>query len=516
MYEQAEEPAEGPYSSIPRNDTGPKQTQEARLQAIASRLHVFKDQDGEAYVDLDGAAHPAGSMQVRNWLTWQYFNTCGTAPASRAIDGVIGVLRARASIVGQTEAVFLRVAWYGGRTLYLDLANEQNEVVKVTEFGWSITTDPPVRFRRSRGMLPLPQPQSGGSLDELRTLLNMDDGKNWDLIVAWLLGALQPTGTYPILALYGEKGTAKSTTTRYLRSVIDPSTALASGPPRDPVSFSVRTLHNHVVALDNLSGMPYWLSDALCRLASGASDSKKMNYTDGDEFIISAKRPTIINGIVEVAEAGDLLDRTIAVTLPPIPEGKRVTEDQLQRRFDQAHPRILGALLDVVVGALGRLSTVNLKAAPRLADFAVWVTAAEEPLGWEDGHFMAIYQGVREGAVSQELEAPTLAQAIIKIVEMDKSITSTATELLDRLNRTVDLDVRRFTRSWPKQPNRLSGELRRLAPALHQQGIEVEFKGGSGGNSRSITIRRAGPATQDADKAEDFGEEDEEEVEGEF
>ena len=38
---------------------------------------------------------------------------------------------------------------------------------------------PPVRFRRARGMLPLPAPVPGGRLDALRELINVRDDDGW-------------------------------------------------------------------------------------------------------------------------------------------------------------------------------------------------------------------------------------------------------------------------------------------------------------------------------------------------
>ena len=65
-------------------------------------------------------------------------------------------------------------------------------------------------------MLPLPEPISGGSIELLRPLLNVTE-ESWPLVVGWLVGALSPTGPYPILLLNAEQGAAKSTTARLLQ-----------------------------------------------------------------------------------------------------------------------------------------------------------------------------------------------------------------------------------------------------------------------------------------------------------
>ena len=88
-----------------------------------------------------------------------------------------------------------------------------------------------------------------------------------------------------------------------------------------------------VVALDNLSKMPAWLSDALCRLATGGGLSSRALYTDAEETIFAAQRPVMINGIEELAIRGDLVDRAIVISAPPIAEQDRKPQMDFYREF---------------------------------------------------------------------------------------------------------------------------------------------------------------------------------------
>src|SRR5206468_11391963 len=99
-------------------------------------------------------------------------------------------------------------------------------------------------------------------------------------------------------------------------------------------------------AFDNLSQLPTWLSDALCRLASGGSFAVRQLYTDEDEVLFRASRPLLVNGIEDVISRADLADRAIFLMLAPIGEQQRRAETELWREFEVARPRILGALLD--------------------------------------------------------------------------------------------------------------------------------------------------------------------------
>src|SRR5438094_10209610 len=94
--------------------------------------------------------------------------------------------------------------------------------------------------------------------------------------------------------------------------------------------------------------MPVWLSDALCRLASGGSFAD----TDDEEVLFEAARPVLLNGIEDVISRPDLGDRAMCLTLRPIADEQRRPEKDLWREFEIARPRILGALLDAAVQGL--------------------------------------------------------------------------------------------------------------------------------------------------------------------
>ena len=137
--------------------------------------------------------------------------------------------------------------------------------------------------------------------------------------------------------------------------------------------------------------------------------------------------------------------------------------------------------------ALANLDSVRLARAPRMADFAIWATAAEPALGLQRGTFILAYDGNRADAHALSLEASPLTDPVRVVAEA--GFAGTATELLDRLVGLVAEDVTR-RKMWPKTPHGLSGALRRLAPNLRASGVDVEFD--RTGSSRLIRIRAAG------------------------
>src|SRR5258705_2889402 len=224
-------------------------------------------------------------------------------------------------------------------------------------------------------MLPLPLPERGGSIEVLRSFLNLSNQNDFVLVVAWLLAALRSSGSYPLLAISGEQGSAKTVLSKMLKALVDPNAAPVRALPREQRELMIAANNGYLLAFDNLSNLPAWLSDALCRLASAGSFAVRQLYTDDDEVLFQAARPLLVNGIEDVITRPDLADRAIFLTLPPVADARRQSERELCRQFDLARPPILGALLDFAVHGLRALPRISLDRLPRMADFLLWAAA---------------------------------------------------------------------------------------------------------------------------------------------
>ena len=193
---------------------------------------------------------------------------------------------------------------------------------------------------------------------------------------------------------------------------------------------------------------------------------------------------------------GDLLDRGLILNLPRIDSYQ--DEDTFWRRFAEAHPRILGALLDAISAAVANHPTTRTPNV-RMADFARWVTAAEPALGLERDAFLTAYRANRSGAVQSTLESSLLSQPVIALAT--NGFDGTATDLLARLNALAS-DETRKQKEWPKQPHTLSGRLRRLAPAMRKVGVEIEFERASARDrTRTIRVRQLVEVAERASRA---------------
>jgi hypothetical protein len=473
--------------------TGPRaaRKQADTLIELAQSAQLFHAADGTCFADVDVNGYrqtwPIRLKGFRHWLTRRFFESKQSAPNSDALQSALNVIEAKARFEGTEREVCIRVGDFNGR-LYLDLANSKWQAVEIDANGWRVIDNPPIRFRRTPGMLALPAPVFGGSIEALRPFLNVRTRPDFVLIVAYLLAALRPHGPYPVLALNGEQGAAKSTAAKLLRSLIDPNVAPLRALPREDRDLFITANNSFVLNFDNVSGLPAWISDTLCRLATSGGFAVRQLYTDQEEVLFDATRPVILNGIEDIITRPDLADRALFLTLEPIPEECRRPEAELWAAFEAERPRILGALLSVMVDGLRRLPETRLPKLPRMADFALWATACESTL-WNAGTFMAAYAGNLEDAVANTIEGDPVAATVRTFMGTRTVWTGTASDLLGDLLPVAGERTAK-SKGWPDSPRSLAGRLRRAATFLRKVGIEIIFAKEGRARTRTISIQK--------------------------
>jgi putative DNA primase/helicase len=465
----AETNSSGGRRRTPQRDT---------LIGLTDDCELWHDAERIAYATFGVNAHcehwPVRSREFRMWLSGQFYEATGSAIGGQALEDGIRILEARAVNQGPQYEPFIRVGRQG-KTLYLDLCDARWRAVEITAGGWSVVEKPAAKLLRSSSMRPLPEPETGGMIEELRGFLNVRNDEDFMLVVAWLIAALRDRGPYPVLAINGEQGAGKSVFSRMIRALLDPSAAPIRAVPKDDRDLVVSASNSWALVFDNLSSVPAWFADALCRLATGSGFATRMLHTDRSETIFDAARPILLNGIPSLTDRADLADRAITIHLATITEEARDPEDELLAAFEAKRPIILGALFDAVSGALRNLSKTKLERTPRMADLAKWITAAEPALGWESGQFLAAYRENRRDVIETSFEADAVAVAIRDYVVGDHSDgwTGTATELLSALNARVSEGVRK-SKLWPLSAQGLGNRIDRVAPLLRNKGFVVE------------------------------------------
>jgi hypothetical protein len=478
LSEQARQAGPDPADALVA-DVAPELLKQEPSKSVATQLVQLAEQryslsctpDGEPYaIPLDGPPIVrqlrGGRQSLRAELASAYYQATGSAASQSALADACTVIEGKAQREEPIE-LYLRVAEHEDRVI-LDLGDATGRAVVVDTLGWQVIGAPPVRFRRTALTSALPTPVGGYGFTGLWAALNVAE-KYRPLVLAVLVSALMPAMPHVVVLLTGEQGTGKSTATGRLASILDPSPAQLRKAPRDVEAWTTAAAGSWVVALDNLSGVPDWLSDALCRASTGDGDVRRRLYTDGDLHVIAFRRVPVINGIDLGALRGDLADRLVHLALDRIPDDKRRRDEEMTAQWREAHPEVLGALLDLAVQVLAVLPSITLDRSPRMADFAR-VLAAVDKVNGTDG--LATYLGLRaelaEDAATSDPVLVALAQKVTK------PFRGTSAELLNLITPCDEegrvLVGNRLPKDWPSSARSLTATLTRQAPTLRQLG----------------------------------------------
>lgn len=478
----------------------PKKSTATRLVEMAEADYDLGcTEDGEAYGVPKVAPYivrtlRGGRQSLRAELAHAYFAKFGAAPSQSALADAITVCEGKAQ-QEEPDTLHLRVARHG-RDLVLDLGDATGGAVVINPTGWRVTENPPVMFRRTALTGALPRPIGGASLEGVLWPAFNVAARYRPLVAAVLVAALLPDLPHPIVLLTGEQGTAKSTTTARLGSILDPSPAQVRKAPRDVESWTTAAAGSWIVSLDNLSDISEWLSDALCRASTGDGDVRRRLYSDGDLHVVAFRRCVFVNGIDVGALRGDLADRTVHLQLERIPDSRRREDRVLAEEWAQAHPRVLGAVLDLAVQVLGVLPTTVVESPPRMADFARVLAAVDTVLG-TDGleTYRSLGRDLAEDAAGSD---PVLAALGLAV---RREWVGTAGELLPLLRvaaSPVDdhgrpIEGWRPPKGWPAQARALTALLKRRAPTLRLLGWTVEEADRSASRVKQIQWRLVPP-----------------------
>ena len=460
---------------------------------------LFHDPDGEAFIQVHEQANKRGGgvhsevyqlngSKFKGLAMFRYLQKYQTSPNPQATGEALQTMAGQALHGGPEIPVHLRVAAQDDK-YFFDLGNDKWEAVEISKDGWKPLAAPSVMFRRTPGSMAIPYPQPGGSIDLLRPFVNVQN-QDFPLVVGWLLAALRPQGPYPILNLRGEQGSAKTTLSRVLTALIDPSKASVRSLSSSERDLVVAAKNAHVLCFDNVSSISKKMSDALCRLSTGGGFGTRALYKDSDEVVFYGTRPMILSGITDIVRRGDLRNRMISIDLPSILASDRRSEEKFWADFEKVRSWILGALLDGVVAGLNRIDNIKLAELPRMADFALWATACEPAFGWPQGAICEAYKNNIGENIDNALELNPLAQKIIALAEKGEW-QGTMQELLETLKK-VETGQGRTCPPVPNMPpdaTRLSGILNRLTPDLRHAGIEV-IRHPRKANKKLVTIMK--------------------------
>lgn len=450
---------------------------------------LFCDQHGQPHVLVGGQPIPL-TPRCYKWLRMLMVEHEEKSATGESLLQAAGTLAAKAETSGEVRELYVRSAWHDG-ALYVELSPGQ--VLRVDTSDWRLDDKQTVLFRRFANLKPLPMPVQGGNLNTLLELLPLRSNRDKRILQTCLVCGLLPHISRPILLATGATGSGKTTLHRIVKRLLDPTTPETIRlDPRDALQ---KASHCAVVLCDNLSHLADWQSDMICRWVTGEGDSKRVLFTDDDDFIVEIKRLVLLNGINPPADRADFQDRCLPIDLERISDGNRKPEEEIWAAFEREHAGWLGCLFDLLSAAMKLKGLLRLATLPRLADWGKWTAAVYEAAGWEEGDkkgaelFISDWAEIVERQQTAVLDGSTLAQVILAFMEGRNKWAGTPSDLLAALQEaaaTLKVEPKR-DRKFPQSPDWVWRRIREVLPLLVAKGIEAARP--VRGKARDITLR---------------------------
>jgi hypothetical protein len=386
------------------------------------------------------------------------------------VQKVEDLFAAKAIHEGEVINLANRVASYE-ESFWYDLGKGQ--AIRVDKNGW-MQEDAPMIFRSYQHQLPQVSPQTiGGDAHLLLRFITLKNKENECLLLTWTITCLIADIPHAVLVLHGEKGAGKSTTMRFIQSLVDPSKAGILSFPR--ISELVQQMqHHHCIFYDNLRKLSDAEADALCRAVTGGGNTKRKLYTDDEDVVYNFRRCIGLNGISNMVETPDLTDRSLTIELSRIESSARRTEQEIDEEFELARSTMLGGFFDILSKAIELYPTVKLKNYPRMADFARWGYAISEALGYGGEFFLKAYNNNIQKQNEEVVEANPVAFAVRKLMETEEGWRGTPAELLDQFTKHWS-DWKLDEKACPKNPSVLGKFLKEVKSNLEEIGIHFEY-----------------------------------------
>ena len=484
--ETAEPPARGGRSS-----------QADRLVRLGMEddVELFHDQYGEAWGRVLVRDHrevwKCRSKDFKRWLAGRLWQREHKAANSDALNSALNVIEAKARFDGREHFLYNRVASVGADIWY-DLADSEWRAVKVTPTGWEIISEPPILFRRHAHQRPQTEPQHGGDLKALLPFVNIKDRSQQLLFLVFVVVCFIPDLPHPILVTHGSQGSAKTTISRIIRRIVDPSITEALSLPRELVELVQQLSHHWAPFYDNVSAVPDWISDALCRAVTGEGFSKRELFSDDSDVIYSFQRCVGLNGINVAVQKSDLLDRSILVGLDPIGPEQRKPEATLWREFEAIRPSVFGAALDVLSRAIALHPSIRVAGLPRMADFTEWGCAIAQALGHGQEEFLDAYESNLSVRNEEVIAANPVAAMVTALMDSRDDWEGAPSGLLAELEDLAkEHRINLQSRLWPKAAHSLTRRLNEVRPNLEAAGILVASR--RDGRSRYMLLQKIRP-----------------------
>lgn len=411
--------------------------------------------DGNVYIQIDGKHnHLLSSKTAQRWII-QAIEPKDKAQVSNV------TMRLDANIEKEVRLRY-RVARNNDNAICYNIDDDEGTIVTVTRQGWSCAPSPDVcLFKPCSGSKKQVLPIKNGNINDIFEFVNIKEEMK-PLFLCLLVFYFVPEMQYPILSLFGGKGSGKSTVASMLRSIIDPNEAVFDTLDNKKMDDArVALSSSHLSVIDNISHISQDMSDLFCVLSTGGAHRKRTLYSDGDVHLSQAIKPIILTSITQEIRREDLLSRVVLMEIEPLKEKK--TPSELQDSFNAKLPSILGGIFDVLTKI--RVEEVDKRNLVRMSDFHLYSRAIAKVLNFEiDALLEANFHNQEEEALGNS----DTGEAVRSYMEDKQEVEMTASDWVNVLSE-IDSSFRK------KQPTWFSKDMVKLKDSFREIGFEVTF-----------------------------------------
>lgn len=448
------------------------------IWSIVNKARCYKTLQHQHLIEVDiNNRHELlqiGSEAFKNWVIYK-LSSLGHKINAEGMANIISRLNAKVWAIDKKIEVHSRIA-RSSKAIYYNLGNKNGEIVRVTPNGYSFVPSKNciVKFINSNNMKEQCKPRRDKDIGifDLQKYLNIKSPETLRLLLIYIVSCFIPKIAHPILITTGSHGAAKTTSNVLIKKLVDPALADIISLPRDKRDLFVQLNKGYMLFYDNIKKINPEFNDVFCQASTGGYQIARKLYTDDDIVTYKLQRCLLLNGIGNLTDQPDLLDRAISIRYERIGETVRMTEQELYTNFNQDLPYFLNDIFNIVSGAMKIIDSVKLDNLPRMADFARWGYAIAEVMGIGGGNFIKYYKANQLGLGLELIESNTTAMTIIGFMKREKVWKGSVKAFWELINDfAMRKNINRNDQTWAKNENSLSRRMTEIKVNLEEQGV---------------------------------------------
>lgn len=470
------------------------------IRDIEKEVDYFCSNTGEAYLSITNengisSVIPIDSDGFGQWFRFVCYDRYQIILPAGGANQAQEHIKMQALRKGEKREIHRRIAKVG-KAIYYDLLREDGKVLKITGEGIKNVKTKRVMFIHDEITAPQKEPIKV-SPEKIRYYMkkyfNLQTEKDEILLMAFLISCFWAKEIFhPILQVYGEKGSAKSTCLKKIQDLIDPHTTelYALQPKVNEVAICLAS--NFMVCFDNVSRIPMDISDLFCRACTGGIQSSRKLYTNNTQSLLELKSIICFNGTSQNIVRSDLADRTLFLQLERIDPEKMKSEHVMKAEWEKDLPQFFGALCTVVSGVLEDKEPIQIPSPIRLCDFYEIAVKAGRQFGFSEEEVYKAFEANKKAVNDAILSENTILTIIYELMYSkgfrDVTYKDTMTNFYRDLKEFALEEYWIDRRNFPGSASHLSRKLNENKSNLEEMGIYFNIKPGK--NAKIIEMWR--------------------------